>query len=455
MIIERDRVAAVAVLVVSFAVFRFSPIHTVYDSRYEMMFSQQLLWNHSFSLDAHAFPELQAHQPGQVHQHGVDLDYHLVQVGERFYYLFPPGSVIFSVPYVALANAFDISAIDKNGVYDDRDETRIEAGLAALLMAGFSVIVFLTSRLVIPRSWSFLVTAAVAFGTQVWSTASRAVWSQTWGIFILAFVIWLILRTETKQARLRPILSATCLSWLFFVRPTFGTAIIAITFYVLLYRREIFLPFAITGFVWLSAFLAYSEYHFGQLLPVYYQRQGLYYSNLFWEALPGNLISPSRGLLIYVPLAAFVGYLSIRYTRTSRRKLAILASIVILAHLIVISLFHPWHGGHCYGARLTTDLVPWFALLAILGVEGRLHWRQEDSARDSAARVWTESFAAAALLVSSVTLNGVAAVSTSVWVWNAHPTNIDQDVKRLWDWKHSQFLAAFQSDENRVAPPSR
>src|SRR5205823_1339686 len=194
---------------------------------------------------------------------------------------------------------------------------------------------------------SFLVTAAVAFGTQVWSTASRAMWAQTWGILILAFVIWLILRTETKQQRWRPILLATSLSWLFFVRPTFGTSIIAITFYVLLYRREIFPAFAITGFVWLSAFLAYSEYHFGQLLPLYYQGQRLFYSNSFWEALAGNLISPSRGLLIYVPLVAFVGYLSIRYTRTSRRRLVVLAAAVVLAHLIIISRFHPWHGGHC------------------------------------------------------------------------------------------------------------
>src|SRR5436305_1166860 len=136
---NKDRIWVAIIFLATFVVFRLSPIHTVFDSRYEMLFSQQLLWNHSFSLDSRAFPELQSHQLGQVHRPGADLPYHLVQVGERFYYLFPPGSVILSIPYVAVANAFGISAADENGVYDNRGETRIEAGLAALLMAGFSV----------------------------------------------------------------------------------------------------------------------------------------------------------------------------------------------------------------------------------------------------------------------------------------------------------------------------
>src|SRR5436309_15470355 len=105
---KKDILHAGIVFIAAFSVFRFSPIHTVFDSRYEMMFTQQLLWNHSFSLDSHAFPELQSHQLGQIHTGGVDLPYQLVQVGERFYYKFPPGSVILSMPYVALANVFGI-----------------------------------------------------------------------------------------------------------------------------------------------------------------------------------------------------------------------------------------------------------------------------------------------------------------------------------------------------------
>src|ERR1700726_2125606 len=138
---KKDLIGAAVVFLVTFAVFRASPIHTIFDSRYSIMFSQQLLWKHSFSFEAGAFPELQSRKPGQLHERGKDLPYNLIQVGERFYYFFPPGSVILSMPYAALANAMGISAIDQNGVYNPSGEARIQADLAALLMAGLSVII--------------------------------------------------------------------------------------------------------------------------------------------------------------------------------------------------------------------------------------------------------------------------------------------------------------------------
>jgi hypothetical protein len=413
-----------------------------------------LLWKHSFSLEPRTFPELQSRKPGQIHQRGIDLPYQLVQVGERSYYFFPPGSAILSMPYVAVANAMGISAIDQNGIYQERGEVRIQKRLAALLMAGLSVIVFLTSRLILSFGWSLLITAATAFGTQIWSTASRAMWTQTWGIFILGFVIWLILRTETKQARLRPVLLATCLSWLYFVRLTFSGSIVAIALYVLIYHRAIFLPFLMTGCVWLAAFIGYSEYHFGRLLPPYYQADRLCFTNSFWEAFPGNLISPSRGLFIYVPVLAFLAYLLVRYRRSCRPRLVVMAVGVVLIHLVAISLVLPWNGGHCYGPRLSTDLVPWFALLGMLAVEARLRWRENNPAQDSLFRVRTEWSFAMLLLVCSVTLNGIGAISLDAWRWNALPTNVDQDSSRVWDWRHPQFLGVPRDSAGRAHEPA-
>jgi hypothetical protein len=358
------------------------------------------------------------------------------------------------MPYVALANAMGISAIDQNGIYDEDGETRIQAGLAALLMAGLSVIIFFTSRLILSFRWSLLMTAATAFGSQIWSTASRAMWVQTWGVFILGFVIWLILRTETKQARLHPVLLATCLSWLYFVRPTFISSIAAIALYVVIYHREHFLPFVMTGCTWLAAFIGYSEYHFGQLLPLYYQADRLRFAISFWEAFPGNLISPSRGLFIYVPVLAFVAYLSVRYRRSWRPRLVVLAVGVVLVHLVLISVFVPWTGGHCYGPRLSTDLVPWFALLGMLAVQTRLQWRDKNPAQDSVFRVRTEWSFAVLLLACSVTLNGIGAISLDAWRWNVLPTNIDQNSSRVWDWRHPQFLGVPRDSAARVPEPA-
>src|SRR4051794_22830457 len=105
---RNDRVTAGVIFALTFAALWASPVQTPFDSRYTMLFSQQLLWNHSFSLDAKAFPEFKSRRTGQVLQPRIELPYQLYQKGERFYDAYPPGSALLSIPYVAMANAAGI-----------------------------------------------------------------------------------------------------------------------------------------------------------------------------------------------------------------------------------------------------------------------------------------------------------------------------------------------------------
>jgi len=436
----QDRIAAAIILVATFVIFRVSPVHTIYDSRYEMLFTQQLLRHHSFSLGPETFSELRSHKPGQQHRRGIDFPYQLVQVGDSFYNFYPPGNTILGLPYVALANAVGLSATDQTGTYNPNGDDKMQKGLAALLMAGLSVIIFFTARLVLSLGWSWLITIASAFGTQIWSTASRAVWSQTWGIFVLGLAIWLIFRTEIKKVPLRPIFLATCLSWLYFIRPTFSISIAAIGLYVLVYHRKILAPFILTGCIWLAAFIGFSEYHFGQLLPPYYHSYDTRSLDKFWERFAGTVISPSRGLLVYVSAIWFLIYLLARYWKTSRVHLVILSTAVVVVHVIMVACYLGWHGGASYGPRLTTDIVPWLVLLGILAVDARLRWHDKNKAHDSPIRLRTEWSFAVVLLACSITLNGIGAIWQDTQRWNAKPENVNEAPSRLWDWKHPQFL---------------
>ena len=440
--LRKELVGGLLVFLTTFTVFWASPVHTIFDSRYLLFFSEQLLWQRSFSRDLHAFStDLPAMAPGEIPVRDKNIPYHLEPVGKRIYYHFPPGSSILSLPYVALMNGLGVSAAHANGTYSQVGEARMQALLAAFLMAGLAVTVFHTSRLLLPFGWSLLVAGATAFGTQVWSTASRAMWVQTWGILLLGFILWLLLKAETKQGPQRPVLLATCLSWLYFVRPTFCTSIIAIALYLLIYHRSSFIRFALTGGAWLAAFIGYSKYHFGQLLPSYYQADRLS-SDVFWEAYAGNLISPSRGLFIYVPILLFVIYLMARYwPSVTMPRLVVLALGVIVVHLAVISGLAPgWFGGHGYGPRLSTDMVPWFALLGIFGVQARLRWRDAHLTRDSLFRWRAEWTVGAVLLLCSITLHGIGAVSPRPWHWLLQPADIGETPHRIWDWKHPQFV---------------
>jgi hypothetical protein len=204
----------------------------------------------------------------------------------------------------------------------------------------------------------------------------------------------------------------------------------------------------------LAAFVGYSEYVFAELQPPYYHQPGFPYTLTFRETLIGHLISPSRGLFIYVPVLAFVAYLLARYRPIWRPGLVLLAVGVICVHLIIISLVIGWHGGHCYGPRLSTDLVPWFALLGILAVQARLSWHQKKPG-DSVLRKGIEWSIAVVLIACSIILNGIGGVWEGALRWNRWPTNIDHDVSRVWDWKHPQFLGVSARDwATRVREPS-
>lgn len=442
-LLKPDSLTGGLIFITAFLIFWFSPIHQLTDSNYSMLLSQSLLEHRSFALDQYAIPRRQPVYHDNTYKNGEM--YQIELVGPHLYYYLPPGSSVLSVPYVALMNTCGINAANEDGSYNADGETVIETSLAALLMAALACIFFLTARQLLPRGWSALIALAGALGTQVWSTASRALWSDTWAIFLLGMVVLILLRQEIRGRAASPVLLASLLAWMYFVRPTNSVSILAVTIYLLLFHRPLWPRYTATGALWLAGFIAYSWSNFGQLLPNYFAANRLSFQS-FWTAFAGNLLSPSRGLLVYVPVLIFVAYLLVRHwSYLKSHRLAWMALAVILVHLIIIAGFTPWNGGFCYGPRYTTGLVPWFVLLAILGIHAGLAWRERERAggrASAAAAVWRATMAAGgALLLLSVFINARGATSYETWIWNIWPTNVDRVPGKIWDWREPQFLA--------------
>ena len=209
-----DAVVTAIVFVVTFSIFLGSPMRPVGDSHYSMLLSEQLLTRGSFTLDEHfRLPLDPATYPGINGTRGA-YPYQIETVGEHVYHAFPVGSSILSVPFVALTRVGGISAIGPNGAYDQRGERRIQTVLASLLMAALSSLFFATARLLLPIGWSLVAALVGALGTQVWSTASLVLWSETWSVLLLGVVVWMLLAHEARGRPLHaPWLATLVVQW--------------------------------------------------------------------------------------------------------------------------------------------------------------------------------------------------------------------------------------------------
>jgi len=165
---------------------------------YSIAVSESILKNHTPALNQVSIPGLDIATLSSRDYYGGN--YRLSRINGKVLYSYPHGSSILSLPFVALMNAAGISAIRSDGSYDFRGELLIQKTLAAFLMAILAVVFFRTARLMLPISWSLVLTMGSTFGTQIWSTASRALWSHLGKYSCL--VVWSSFFYASKKTRL-------------------------------------------------------------------------------------------------------------------------------------------------------------------------------------------------------------------------------------------------------------
>ena len=254
-LLRRDSLLAAIVFVVTFAIFFASPVRPIGDSHYSMLLSEHLLTRGSFTLDEHfKLPLDPAKYPGINGTRG-GYPYQIEPVGPHVYYFFPVGSSILSVPFVAVMRAAGVSAIGREGAYDKRGERRIQTVVASFLMAALSALFFATARLALPVPWSFVTALVGALGTQVWSTGALALWSDTWGIFLLGAVVWMLLAHAARGRPIRAPILATLIAWMYIVRPTNVLVVIAVGVYLFLRDRRSVWPYLVVGGSWLASLI--------------------------------------------------------------------------------------------------------------------------------------------------------------------------------------------------------
>ncbi|HSR68790.1 MAG TPA: hypothetical protein VLU25_12705 [Acidobacteriota bacterium] len=433
---RQDALAALLLFALVWIVYTRAPLIIVYDSSYALLTSEQVYRHGDLRLEGY-FPHLQP-AAGRGETWRIEpSDYRLAWIDGHLYAYHPPGSSLLSVAFIPVFHAFGYSPVGADGGHDWAMERDLQGILAALLTSLFALLVFLLAREILPLGWSVFISLAMAFGTTALSAASRGLWSHTWGILLLAAAVLICWkRMDRGWTALEAVLVATLLSWCFLVRPTFALSAGGIALLAALKRVRYWWILPLAGLTWFALFAVYFRTQFGDWLPAYFFASRLQLAT-FPEALAGNLISPARGLLIFTPGLVCWIYFGAAYRRhLPRRGWMALAGGLVLAHwtLISISSHAGWWGGHSYGPRLMTDVLPWVALLGILSTRAWLDASQPSRLRRLQLAVllllWTAS--------AAIHLAGASCRQTQLW--NVHPSDVDHHPHRLWDWSDPPFL---------------
>ena len=190
-----DRSAIATILLFSvFAIFATIGLHGMTDAKYSMLVSENLMQHHSFAMDARSMPQLPPFSRPGYGKSGYP--YQIEVKNGKVLYWYPVGTSLLSLPFVAFMNMAGVSAHTADGGYDETGEDNIQEILAAFLMATLAVIFFRTALLLLPVSWSVVLALGGVFSTQIWSTASRVLWSHTWQIFLIGLALYMLLAQE-------------------------------------------------------------------------------------------------------------------------------------------------------------------------------------------------------------------------------------------------------------------
>jgi hypothetical protein len=439
---SRDRWIALAFAIGSIAIFLASPRVQILDARYTILISNELLERGSIALDRHVASLGMQRDDGSA---SGRLPYQFSEHETRVYPYFPLGTALLSLPFVAAGRGVGISVVRSDGSYERLVEKGFQRVIAALAMGALVSGSYAVARLLLGVAASAGVASALALSTQVWSTASRALWSHTFLILLVGIALGILLRAELRGARIRPALLGTLLGWAWWVRPTAVIAAACVAA-ILAPRRREFVWFAAAFLTWASVLLVVSSTTYGTWLPPYYAANRLELDGL-WDRVAGVLVSPGRGLLIYVPLAAFVvGWAAFHARDLCPRRFAAAAAAAIAMHVGLVATFPHWWGGHGYGARLLTDAVPWLGVLGILAWSAHDRWLEGLPERRRALTRNVFLASAAVLAVAGAFMNGVGAISDGAARWNVDPVDVDARPERLWDWSDPPFTRILEAD---------
>jgi hypothetical protein len=354
--------------------------------------------------------------------------------------LYPIGPSLLAIPGVIVASWIQPDFAQR--LREEGGTDGLEKTLASIIGAAAAVTFFWLIYERFQSMWiAGLSTFILAFCTSIWSSATRALWQQ--GPLVLMLVVAMLL---LQRSRRRPGLVQYVglpLAFAFLSRPTAAVPVVVISVYILVFYRPWFIRYLCWAALIAIPWIAYNISIYGGLFPTYYL-DGLGKGQVsMWESLAANLVSPSRGLLVFSPvlIMSISGFL-LAMREHEQQSLHVAYGLIVVLMLLSIANAPIWWAGHSYGPRFTTDLVPFLAFFTSFNFAefGKVRYRVR----------MTAIGATIILVVASFLIHSQGAIRRETWTWNAVPNNIDENPSRVWDWRDPQF-ARFDRVKSAIA----
>jgi hypothetical protein len=416
---------AISVLFLSvFVIYVVSPVVTSSDSQWTLYVAGSLVREGNIDLN-------------EYDQFISSHDYRVFQQNHNTYYFFPIGTPIIIAPAVKILDilfplkySVDFTTYLQNNP-PNHFTNWIEKWLASLIaiLAGIAFYIFIQQQS--NDRIAFFLTFIFLLSTAMYSTSSRALWQHGPTVLLLSLT-FIQLRPDQPNKTLRLSTAGFLLAFSFIVRPTNAITLLFIGLYVIWNYRTLSWPYFLTQAAVFLVFFLVNLQEFGFILPPYYLPQRLQGNSTFWQALAGNLISPSRGFLIYSPVfifSLFGIFLLIREKKLQLTQLPPYFILILLAHWITVSSFRPWYGGWTIGYRFFADMTPILTYLLMPVVQ---------FAMDKKNILLKTLLVITTIL--GVLIHTWCSISPAPMKWNKTPVIISKSQERLWDWQDPQFL---------------
>jgi cell division protein FtsB len=388
---------------------------------------------------------------------------------------YPIGVAIVSFPlYVVFFLYLKLSALIQSGFSNPsalalniatdasfNDQRFVFEKLAGVLLTSLSVVIFFLSvRLKFSYAVALVATFSYAFASSNWVVSSQGLWQHTVGNLVIASILLCLFKVNRLEGTRRNyllVVAGILTGFLPDIRPTHWLFLVTIVIYSIVTYRKATL-FLLIGSASALLNMAWNTYYFGfslrSLIAGGYSKllgtsSGSYVFdvNYTWQAFWGLLISPSRGLLIYMPILLFIVpglYYVFKHRSKPDERLLLYFSIASLVLFIHYCVYLPWWGAITYGTRFFIDVLPIVCYLLCYFLDRQFQLLSQRKQRFTGLLV-----VFLACLVFSTFTQAVGAFSAP-HIWDTSPT---PHHTRFWDWKDSQIERHTRNLYQKIVKP--